>query len=118
MEFHLRAHAVDIDDATRIYAREKIGGAVHQVLGKEGSRVDVEIAALNHGHGAPRTRVSVHVFVPHGRTPVVTVEDEDIKAAIDIAADKAWRSVKELRQRRRDLARGNGGIAGAVGSEL
>lgn len=116
MEFHLRAHAVEIDDATRLYARQKIGGAVHQVLGKEGSRVDVEIASLNHGHGVPRHRVSVHVFVPHGRTPVVTVEDGDVRAAIDIAADKAWRAVKELRQRRRDLARTNGNQG--VGSEF
>ena len=120
MDFHLRAHSVSVDDDTREYAREKIGGAVHQVLGKEGTRVDVEVASLNHGHGVPTHRVSVHVFVPHGKTPVVTVEDGEIRAAIDIAADKIWRVVKELQQKRRVRGRhsGGNGTTPFVGSNL
>ncbi len=121
MNFILRAHSVELGDGTREYAAEKIGGAVEQVLGRESSKVDVEIAALNHGPGVTKHRVSVHVFVAHGGTPVVTVEHEDIRAAIDLASDKIWRAVKELRQRRRDKARGQGGANPSgplVGSNL
>jgi ribosomal subunit interface protein len=118
MNFVLRAHSVDLGEGTRAYAAEKIGGAVEQVLGREGSKVDVEVTALNHGPGVTRHRVAVHVHVAHGGTPVVTVEDEDIRAAIDVASDKIWRAVKELRQRRRDKARGQGAPQSFVGSNL
>ena len=105
MELQVRTPHADVKNGTKAYAEDKIGGALKKVLGKEGSRTDVEIADLSNGHGAPLMRVSVHVKVPHGKPHTVHVEDADVHAAIDLAADKIFRAVKRDREKRRDRQR-------------
>jgi ribosomal subunit interface protein len=103
MQFQIRVHDVHVDDSIRDYAEEKIGKAVRKILGSGGHRVDIEFS--QEGHGAPDHRVAVHLFVPHGKPHVVSVSDPDMKAAIDVAADKIGRSVRRATNRRRDRAR-------------
>ena len=112
MDFQVRAHSIHLNDETRDYARKKIGKAVEKILGTVACKVDVEVSNLDHGKGAPSSRVKVVVFVPHAKSVSVQVEDADVKAAIDLSADKIWRALKRLRQRRRDLSRtGDGGVS-------
>jgi ribosomal subunit interface protein len=108
MEFHVRAHSVTVSDETRAYAEQKISAPLSKVLGSDASRIDVEITDLARGTGKPCFRVSVHGFIPHAKTQVVHVEDEDMRAAIDVAADKILRAVKRGRNKRRDRARHSG----------
>jgi len=108
MEFQVRAHSVTLRDSTRLYAEQKIATPLGKVLGGSASRIDVEITDLAHGSGKPCFRVSVHVFIPHAKTQVVHVEDEDMSAAIDLAGDKILRAVKRGRGKRRDKARHSG----------
>ena len=108
MEFHVRAHSVTVSDETRAYAEQKISAPLSKVLGSDASRIDVEITDLARGTGKPCFRVSVHGFIPHAKTQVVHVEDEDMRAAIDLAADKILRAVKRGRNKRRDKARHSG----------
>jgi len=113
MQFQIRAHDVHVDDATREYAENKIGKAVQKILGSGGHRVDVEFSS--EGHGAPDNRVSVHLYVPGRKPHVVTVSDPEMKAAIDVAADKIGRAVRRATNKRRDRARkGNTGEMNAV----
>ena len=104
MQFQIRAHDVHVDDATREYAEAKIGKAVQKILGSGGQRIDVEFSQEGH-KGAPEHRVSVHVYIPHNKTQVVTVDDPEMRAAIDVAADKIGRAVRRATNRRRDRAR-------------
>ena len=103
MQFQIRAHDVHVDDSIREYAENKIGKAVQKILGSGGHRVDVEFS--QEGTGAPDHRVSVHLFVPHRKPHVVTVNDPDMKAAIDVAADKIRTAARRGTQKRRDKAR-------------
>ncbi len=105
MELRVRAARGNIKPSTRAYAEQKIGRAVEKILGKDGSRADVEIEDLANGHGAPMIRVRVNVFIPHSAPEVVSAEDPDVGAAIDLAADKIMRTVKRAKNRRRDKTR-------------
>ena len=105
MEIQVRSPHADIKKSTVAYAEQKIGAALEKVAGKEGSRADIEIADLSHGRGAPLMRVSVHVSLPQSKFQTVQVEDADVGAAIDLAADKIHRAIKRTRQRRRDRQR-------------
>ena len=104
MQFQIRAHDVHVDDATRDYAEAKIGKAVQKILGSGGQRVDVEFTQQGHS-GAQEHRVAVHLYVPHSKPHVVTVNDPDMRAAIDVAADKIGRAVRRATNRKRDRAR-------------
>jgi ribosome-associated translation inhibitor RaiA len=105
MELQVRTPHAIVKQSTRAYAEQKIGAALQKILGKEGSRADVEIADLGNGRGAPLMRVSVHVTVPHAKPHSVSADDPDVGAAIDLAADKILRAVKRDRQKRRDVRR-------------
>ena len=104
MQFQIRVHDVHVDDSIRDYAEAKIGRAVQKILGSGGHRVDIEFSQEGQ-RGAPDHRVAVHLFVPHGKPHVVSVSDPDMKAAIDVAADKIGRAVRRATNRRRDRAR-------------
>ncbi|MCO4768523.1 MAG: HPF/RaiA family ribosome-associated protein [Deltaproteobacteria bacterium] len=105
MDFKVRAHSIQLSAEDRDYAEKKIGKAVQKILGSDGNNVDVEISNLDSGKGAHLTRVKVNVYVPHAKTISVHVDNPDVKAGIDVAADKIWRAVKRLRQKRRDSRR-------------
>jgi ribosome-associated translation inhibitor RaiA len=110
MDYQLRAHAVRLSQRTRDYAEEKLVKAVNKVVGKEGSRLDVEITDLAQGTGAPTYRVSVHVHVPHIKPHVVTVQDPEPRAAIDLASEKIFRALTRTlgKKRTRRHSKGDG----------
>ena len=105
MEFHFRAHSVQLEPDTRDYAEEKIGGALHKVLGKGGGRIDVEVTEPSHSGGRPCVRVKVHVAIPHAASETVHVDASGLKEAIDLCANKIMRAVKRRRNKRRTKAR-------------
>lgn len=105
MEVQVRAHSIQLKDDDRQYAERKIGKAVQKILGGGGTKVDVEVSNLDHGKGAPLSRVKVNVHVPHAKSVSISVDDPEVRAAVDLAADKIWRAVKRLRQKRRDTGR-------------
>jgi ribosome-associated translation inhibitor RaiA len=105
MEIQVRTPHASVKKGTKGYAELKIGGALEKVLGKDGSRADIEIADLSNGHGAPQMRVSVHVTIPHNKPHTVHAENAEVGAAIDLAADKILRAVKRTREKKRDRQR-------------
>jgi ribosomal subunit interface protein len=108
MEFVVRAHSVDLDEATRDYAEAKIGRVVTKMLRTTGARVDVEVTGQ--AGGAGQTRVKVHVVIPHATSETVHADGDDPRAAIDIAADKIGRALRRNKEKRRDRARATGPV--------
>ena len=104
MQLNVRAHSVDLNDSDRNYASEKIGRTVEKFLGKS-SRVDVEVSEVSKGSGHNLSRVKVHIAIPHASSETVHVDDTDIRAAIDLCADKVARVIKRNKNKRRDQAR-------------
>lgn len=102
MDCTVRAHSIQLDDEIRDYARKKITRSVQKILKGQTTNVDIEISNQDQGKGKPRSRVKVNVHVPHAKSLSVSVDDPDVKAAIDGAADKIWRAVKRIKQKRRD----------------
>ena len=104
MQLNVRAHSVDLDNSDRAYATEKIGRIVEKFLGKSG-RVNVEFSEISKGGGHNLSRVKVHVAIPHASSETVHVDDPEIRAAIDLCADKLARVIKRNKQKRRTQAR-------------
>ena len=82
MEFVVRAHSVKMDYASRDYAEAKIGKAVAKMTRGSNARVDVEVSKSTHGTG--KTRVKVHVVIPHVPSETVHADESEMKAAIDV----------------------------------
>jgi|GEM_PF-1921422 len=118
MDFKVRAHSIQLSGEDREYAEKKIGKAVQQILGSAGNSVDVEISNLDNGKGAPLSRVKVNVYVPHAKAISVHEDNPDVRAAIDVAADKIWRAVKRVKQKRRDSRHSRGGAPAAPPVDL
>ncbi|MCP4873162.1 MAG: ribosome-associated translation inhibitor RaiA [Proteobacteria bacterium] len=108
MEFVVRAHSVKMDDASRDYAEAKIGKAVAKMTRGSNARVDVEVSKSTHGTG--KTRVKVHVVIPHVPSETVHADESEMKAAIDVAADKISRALRRHKEKRRDRARATGPV--------
>jgi ribosomal subunit interface protein len=104
MQLNVRAHSVDLDNSDRAYATEKIGRVVEKFLGKSG-RVEVEFSEISKGGGHNLSRVKVHVAIPHAPSETVHVDDTEIRAAIDLCADKLARAIKRNKEKRRSQAR-------------
>ena len=104
MQLKVRAHSVDLNNSDRAYAEEKIGRTVEKFLGKSG-RVDVEVSEVSKSGGHNLSRVKVHIAIPHAPSETVHVDDEKVRAAIDLCADKVARAIKRNKQKRRDQAR-------------
>ena len=104
MQLNVRAHSVDLTSSDRAYASEKIGRIVEKFLGKSG-RVDVEVSEVSKSGGHNLSRVKVHIAIPHASSETVHVDDAEIRAAIDLCADKVARAIKRNKTKRRDQAR-------------
>jgi ribosomal subunit interface protein len=104
MQLNVRAHSVDLDNSDRAYATEKIGRIVEKFLGKSG-RVEVEFSEISKGGGHNLSRVKVHVAIPHAPSETVHVDDVEVRAAIDLCADKLARAIKRNKEKRRSKAR-------------
>lgn len=108
MEFVVRAHSVEMDEASRDYAEAKIGKAVAKMTRGSSARVDVEVSKSPVGTG--QTRVKVHVVIPHVPSETVHADEVEMKAAMDVAADKIGRALRRHKEKRRDRARATGPV--------
>jgi ribosomal subunit interface protein len=104
MEVNVRAHSFDLSDRSRQYAESKIGRSVTKLV-KGGAPVDVEVSEQNKGTGPSLVRVKVSVAIPRSKPAVVTAEDGEIRAAIDLAADKIGRALRRTKEKRRGKGR-------------
>lgn len=104
MDITVRAHSVELDDATRQYIEDKVGHAVaKQIAGQ--ARIVIDVSEEAPSHGAPQTRVKVHATVPHLPSSTVSADETEIRAATDVAADKIGRALRKTVGRKRDKAR-------------
>jgi putative sigma-54 modulation protein len=109
---HLRAIGVPLSDDDRTYALRRIAFK----LGKHGrsiERVSVRIEDVNGPRGGVDKRCRIKVVV-RGRESVVTEQpDQDLRAAVDVAADRVERSVRRsLEAERRRALRGGRTVRG------
>ena len=104
MEVNVRAHSFGLSDRAREYAESKIGRSVTKLV-KGGAPVDVEISEQTKGAGPSLVRVKVAVAIPRSKPAVVTAEDAEIRAAIDLAADKIGRALRRTKEKRRGKGR-------------
>lgn len=117
MEVNVRTHSFDLSDRSRQYAESKIGRSVTKLV-KGAAPVDVEVSEQNKGGGASLVRVKVSVAIPRSKPAVVTAEDPEIRAAIDLAADKIGRALRKTKEKRRGKGRTSPGVAPVVGRTI
>ena len=97
MEIRVSGRKVQVTDALRNYANEKIGNAL-KVFDIQPMECDVVLRVDKNRSNPDRKYVEVTVFV---RDSVVRVEtsDSDMYAAIDEASDKATRALRKYKTR-------------------
>jgi putative sigma-54 modulation protein len=110
MNIHIHHHDLEMTEALRQYAIEKIGQVEKYIHGKEGADLDVSIGKISkhHKHG---DHYNVKVNLKFGSRRVhIDVINSDVYAAIDEAKDKLIGDVTEDKDKRvsilRKLARG------------
>lgn len=100
MDITVSGRKMPITDALRNYAEDKIGGAVEQL---DVGAIACEIVLYTEKNPANPMRAICEVTViMKGHTPRVQVREEDMYAAIDVAAAKITRQLRKAKTKLTD----------------
>lgn len=95
MDITVSGRKMPITDALRNYAEDKIGGAVEQL---DVGAIACEIVLFREKNPAnPTPAVCEVTVIMKGHTPRVQVREEDMYAAIDVAAAKIARQLRKAK---------------------
>jgi ribosome-associated translation inhibitor RaiA len=106
MRLTIRAHGVSLDGETREYATRRAGSALTRFAARLG-RVSLKLADANGPRGGSDDKVCRLSVVVTGRREVLIEErHQSLRAAIDVACERAARAVA------RELGRGSQAACG------
>lgn len=95
MDITVSGRKMPITDALRNYAEDKIGGAVEQL---DVGAIACEIVLFQEKNKAnPTPAICEVTIIMKGHTPRVQVREEDMYAAIDVAAAKIARQLRKVK---------------------
>lgn len=95
MDITVSGRKMPITDALRSYAEDKIGGAVEQL---DVDAIACEIVLFKEKNPAnPTPAICEVTVIMKGHTPRVQVREEDMYAAIDVAAAKIARQLRKAK---------------------
>src|SRR2546423_7136925 len=112
MRLHVKGKNVEVSDAIHDYAERKLGKLAPQLA--DPTHVELELAVEKNPSIADNHVAEATVWT---KGPVLRARESsgDMRASIDLLADKLERQVKNYRQRRsRREARGNGSVPADV----
>lgn len=100
MDITVSGRKMPITDALRNYAEDKIGGAVEQL---DVDAIACEIVLFQEKNKAnPTPAICEVTVIMKGHTPRVQVREEDMYAAIDVAAAKITRQLRKAKTKLTD----------------
>ena len=106
-QLDVRAHGFGMTDAIRAYATEHIAGKLAKHA-RDIQTVVVRFEDVNGSKGGTDKVCEVEVLLRRANPIVVTELDEDLRAAMDRAADRVEEAVTRALGRRRDTSRQRG----------
>lgn len=111
MRLEIRQRGVKVTEELRAH----LGGRLRFALGRFASRIGlvrVYLRDVNGPRGGPDKRCGIVVELPPRSRVVVTGTDTDIRAAIDVTANRVGEAVNRHLKRRRALRRPVRALAG------
>ena len=118
MQVIVKGRHIDLTPALKSKAEAKLGKALMRVFDRPAAKVEIELGDLGNARDGKDRECRVTVFMPKGKTIVVTEVAEDMYKAIDLAHDTLLHQIKRARtkrvvtsRKRKDAARQRAEIA-------
>ena len=100
MKVIVKARHMDLTDAMRVHAEEKLGQALMRIFDRPAAKIEIELSDLGHVRaGSKECRVVVHM--PGGKSITISELDDDLYSAINLAHDRLLEQVKRAQGKRR-----------------
>lgn len=100
MRVILKARHMSLTPALSAHAEEKLGRAIMRVFDRPAAKIEIELIDLGHLRNRNDKECHVTVFMPKGKTIVLSEVDDDMYKAINLAHDRLLVMVKRERERR------------------
>ena len=104
MKVIVKARHMDLTDALRNHAENKLGKALMRIFDRPAAKIEIELSDLGHvKQGSKECRLIVHM--PGGKSINICEMDDDLYCAINLAHDRLLEQVKRAQGRRRHTHR-------------
>jgi ribosomal subunit interface protein len=96
---------MQLTPALKKIAEEKLGNAIMRVFDRPAAKIEIELNDLGHLHNGADKECRVSVFVPKGKSIVISEVGDDMYKAIHLAHDRLLCQVKRERERKLKTSR-------------
>lgn len=101
MRVIVKARHMNLTPALKAHAEEKLGDAIIRVFDRPAAKIEIELVDLGHVQNGSDKECKVAVFMPKGKTIVISEVDDNMYKAIDLAHDRLLMQVKRERGRKK-----------------
>ena len=105
MQVIVKGRHIALTPALKAQAEEKLGKAIMRVFDRPAAKVEIELGDLGNARDGRNKECRVTVFMPKGKTIVISEVAEDMYKAIDLAHDRLIHQIKRARTKKVDTAR-------------
>lgn len=105
MKVIVKGRHMDLTPALRNHAEGKLSDAIARRFDRPAGRVEIELSDLGPRADKHDKECRVSVFMPKGKTVVISEIGDDMYKAIDLAHDRLLMQVTRERERRRNTKR-------------
>ncbi|MFC1610738.1 ribosome hibernation-promoting factor, HPF/YfiA family [Myxococcota bacterium] len=106
MKLIVKARHMNLTPALKAHAELKLGDAIKKIFDKPAAKLEVELSELGRTKDGLDKECRVTVFMPRGKTIVISEVSDDMYKAIDLVRDRLMHQVKRQRAKKRVTARG------------
>ena len=116
MRVDIKTSGFDLTDGLRDHAQKRLDFALDWAR-HEVSRVSLNLSDINGPRGGKDKRCQIHIPLPGNRDVVIKDTESDLYAAIDLAVDRASRTLERHLRRQRDTAISRGRSLGRLSDQ-
>lgn len=106
MKLIVKARHMNLTDALREHAEQKLGEAIKRIHDSPSLQVEVELSELGRTNDGQDKECRITVFMPKSKTIVISEISDDMYKAMDLARDRLLYQFKRERDKQRTSSRG------------
>ncbi len=100
MRVIVKARHMELTQALKLHAEQKLGKALMRIIDKPSVRVEIELNTIGNVRDGTDKECRVTVLMPRNKAINIVEVDDDMYKAIDLAHDRLLEQVKRERDRR------------------
>jgi len=105
MQVIVKGRHINLSEALKAHAEEKLGMAAMRIFDRPAAKVEIELSDLGKIRDGTNMECRVTVFMPRGKAINVTETAEDMYKAIDMAHDRLMQQIKRARSKKVAITR-------------